>query len=80
MTDSSLSKWAIQGSSLVTYVMLVIAVVGLGSYLWLGRSEGPEFVLQAIGVVLGVSLAAEEVIRLSSPSRSLRRDERRRDA
>ena len=76
----NLTEWPIQGSSLVSYVMLVIAVVGLGSYLWLGRSEGPEFVLQVIGAVLGVSLAAEEVIRLSSPSRSLRRDERRRDA
>ena len=76
----NLTEWPIQGSSLVTCVMLVIAVVGLGSYLWLGRSEGPEFVLQAIGAVLGVSLAAEEVTRLSSPSPSLRRDERRRDA
>jgi multidrug efflux pump subunit AcrB len=64
MNGFNLSEWAIRHRSLVTYVTLVIVVVGIGSYLWLGRSEDPEFILQAIGIVLAVSLAAEEIIRL----------------
>jgi hypothetical protein len=59
-----LTERAISRRSLVTYVTLVIMVVGIGSYLWLKRSEGTEFILQAIGIALAVSLAAEEIIRL----------------
>jgi hypothetical protein len=80
MSRFNLTERAIRRCSLATYVTLVIMVAGGGSYLWFVRSKDPKFILQAIGAVLGVSLAAEEVIRLSSPSRSLRRDERRRDA
>jgi len=64
MTGFNLSEWAIRHRSLVTFFMLMIVVAGIGSYLWLGRSEGPEFILQAIGTALAVSLAAEEIIRL----------------
>ena len=64
MNGFNLSEWAIRHRSLVTFFMLMIVVAGIGSYLWLGRSEGPEFILQAIGTALAVSLAAEEIIRL----------------
>jgi hypothetical protein len=64
MKRSNLAKSAIQGRSLVTYVTLVVVVVGMGFYLWLGRREGPMFIFEAIGIALAVGLAAEEVIRL----------------
>ena len=60
-----LAEWTIQHRSRLTYVTLVIVVVG-GSYLWLGQSAGPEFIFQAIGIALAVSLAAEEIIRLQN--------------
>jgi hypothetical protein len=64
MKRPSLTKSAIQGRSLVTYVTLVIVVVGMGSYLWLAWREGPMFFFVAIGIALAVGLAAEEIIRL----------------
>jgi multidrug efflux pump len=60
----NLTEWAIRRRSLVIYFMLVVVMAGVGSYLWLGRSEGPESIFRAIGIVLGVSLVAEEIIRL----------------
>ena len=59
-----LTERAIRRRSLVTYITLVIMVAGVGSYLWFRRSEGPAFILQAIGAALAVGLAAEEIIRL----------------
>ena len=64
MKRSSLAKSAIQGRSLATYVTLVVMVVGMGSYLWLTRREGPMFIVETIGIALAVGLAAEEIIRL----------------
>jgi len=63
MNRSNLSEWTIRHRSLVTYFMLIV-LVGIGAYLWLRRSEDPGFILQAIGLALAVSLAAEEIIRL----------------
>jgi len=64
MKRFTLAESAMRGHSLVTYFLLAIVVAGVGSYLWLGRSGRPEFILQAIGITLAVSLAAEEIIRL----------------
>ena len=64
MKRLTLAESAMRGHSLVTYFLLAIVAVGVGSYLWLRRSEGPEFILQATGIVLALSLAAEEIVRL----------------
>ena len=64
MKRFNLAQSAMPGRSLVTFFLLAIMVVGIGSYLWFRRSESPEFILQAIGAALAVSLAAEEIIRL----------------
>ena len=59
-----LAERAVQGRSLTTSITLVVAVVGMGSYLWLAWREGPMFFFEAIGIALAVGLAAEEIIRL----------------
>jgi hypothetical protein len=63
MNRSNLSEWTSRHRSLVTYFMLIV-LVGIAAYLWLGRSEDPGFTFQSIGLALAVSLAAEEIIRL----------------
>ncbi len=60
----NLTEWAIRHRSLVIYFMLVVVVAGVGSYLWPEWSEVPESIFQAIGIVLGISLVAEEFLRL----------------
>jgi multidrug efflux pump subunit AcrB len=50
MNRFNLSEWAIGHRSLVTYLMLVIAVAGIGSYLRLGRSEDPDFTVKTMVV------------------------------
>jgi multidrug efflux pump len=50
MKHFNLSEWAISHRSLVTYLMLVIAVAGIGSYLRLGRSEDPDFTVKTMVV------------------------------
>ena len=50
MKHFNLSEWAIGHRSLVTYLMLVIAVAGIGSYLRLGRSEDPDFTVKTMVV------------------------------
>jgi multidrug efflux pump subunit AcrB len=46
----NLSDWALRHRSLVTYLMLVIAIAGVGSYLRLGRSEDPDFTVKTMVV------------------------------
>jgi multidrug efflux pump subunit AcrB len=46
----NLSDWALRHRSLVTYLMLVIAVAGVWSYLRLGRSEDPDFTVKTMVV------------------------------
>jgi multidrug efflux pump subunit AcrB len=50
MNRLNLSEWAIRHRSLVTYLMLVIVVGGVGSYLRLGRSEDPDFTVKTMVV------------------------------
>ena len=46
----NLSEWALRHRSLVTYLMLIIAVAGVWSYLQLGRSEDPDFTVKTMVV------------------------------
>jgi multidrug efflux pump len=46
----NLSEWALRHRSLVTYLMLIIAVAGVWSYLRLGRSEDPDFTVKTMVV------------------------------
>ena len=50
MRRFNLSEWAIGHRSLVTYLMLVLAVAGVWSYLRLGRSEDPDFTIKTMVV------------------------------
>ena len=50
MKRFNLSEWAIGHRSLVAYLMLVVAVAGVGSYLRLGRSEDPDFTVKTMVV------------------------------
>ena len=57
----NLSEWALRHRSLVTYLMLVIAVAGVWSYLRLGRSEDPDFTVKTM--VVQASLAGRHARR-----------------
>ena len=50
MMRFNLSDWALRHRSLVTYLMLVIAIAGVWSYLRLGRSEDPDFTVKTMVV------------------------------
>ena len=50
MKRFNLSEWAIGHRSLVAYLMLVLLVAGVASYLRLGRSEDPEFTIKTMVV------------------------------
>ena len=50
MSGFNLSEWAIRHRSVITYLMLVILVAGIGSYLRLGRSEDPDFTVKTMVV------------------------------
>ena len=50
MKRFNLSEWAIRHRSLVTYLMLVIAIAGIWSYIRLGRSEDPDFTVKTMVV------------------------------
>ena len=50
MKHFNLSEWAIRHRSLVTYLMLVIFIAGIGSYFRLGRSEDPDFTIKTMVV------------------------------
>ena len=50
MKRFNLSQWAIGHRSLVAYLMLIVAVAGISSYLRLGRSEDPDFTVKTMVV------------------------------
>jgi multidrug efflux pump subunit AcrB len=50
MKNFNLSEWAIRHRSMVAYLMLVIVVAGVWSYLRLGRSEDPDFTVKTMVV------------------------------
>jgi multidrug efflux pump len=50
MKRFNLSEWALKHRSLVAYLMLVIVIAGIGSYLRLGRSEDPDFTVKTMVV------------------------------
>ena len=50
MTRFNLSGWAITHRPLVYYLMLVLVVIGIASYMRLGRNEDPTFTIKAMVV------------------------------
>jgi multidrug efflux pump subunit AcrB len=48
MTGFNLSEWALKHRSLVVYVMIVAVIFGVLSYLRLGRSEDPSFIIKTM--------------------------------
>lgn len=46
----NLSEWALAHQSLVLYLMIVLAVIGAGSYLRLGQAEDPDFTFKLMVV------------------------------
>jgi multidrug efflux pump len=46
----NLSEWALEHQTLVLYFMIVLAVIGVGSYLRLGQAEDPEFTFKLMVV------------------------------
>ncbi|MGZ5096696.1 MAG: efflux RND transporter permease subunit [Usitatibacter sp.] len=60
----NLSEWALAHRTLVLYFMIVLAAVGVGSYLRLGQAEDPEFTFKLMVVrTLWPGASAEEVER-----------------
>ena len=60
----NLSEWAISHQTLVLYFMLVLAAVGIGSYLRLGQAEDPDFSFKLMVVrTMWPGASAEEVER-----------------
>jgi multidrug efflux pump len=60
----NLSEWALAHRTLVLYLMIVLAVVGVGSYLRLGQAEDPDFTFKLMVVrTLWPGASAEEVER-----------------
>jgi multidrug efflux pump len=39
----NLSEWALSHQTLVLYFMIVLAAIGIGSFLRLGQAEDPDF-------------------------------------
>src|SRR4029450_2381264 len=50
MTSFNLSAWAIAHRSVVSYLMLALLVLGVASYLKLGRNEDPTFTIKTMVV------------------------------
>ena len=50
MTKFNLSGWAITHRPLVHYFMAMLVVIGVVSYLKLGRNEDPTFTIKAMTV------------------------------
>ncbi|KZD25419.1 efflux RND transporter permease subunit [Tardiphaga robiniae] len=50
MTGFNLSEWALKHRSLVIYVMIVAVIFGVLSYVRLGRSEDPSFIIKTMVV------------------------------
>jgi len=60
----NVSEWALAHQSLVLYFMVVLAVVGVGSYLRLGQAEDPDFSFKLMVVrTMWPGASAEEVER-----------------
>jgi len=60
----NLSEWALSHQTLVLYFMLVLAAVGVGSYLRLGQAEDPDFTFKLMVVrSIWPGASAEEVER-----------------
>jgi multidrug efflux pump len=60
----NLSEWALSHQTLVLYFMLVLAAVGIGSYLRLGQAEDPDFSFKLMVVrTMWPGASAEEVER-----------------
>ena len=60
----NLSEWALSHQTLVLYFMLVLAAVGVGSYLRLGQAEDPDFTFKLMVVrTMWPGASAEEVER-----------------
>lgn len=50
MKNFNLSDWAIRHRSLVTFLMLVTLIAGIGAYFQLGRNEDPTFTIKTMVV------------------------------
>ena len=50
MSNFNLSAWSLRNRGLVLYAMLVLAFVGVFSYLHLGQSEDPPFTFKIMVV------------------------------
>ena len=60
----NLSEWALAHRTLVLYLMLLLAAVGVGSYLRLGQAEDPDFTFKLMLVrTIWPGASAEEVER-----------------
>ncbi len=60
----NLSEWALSHQTLVLYAMLVLAAIGVGSYLRLGQAEDPSFTFRVMVVRTNwPGAAADEVER-----------------
>ncbi len=60
----NVSEWALAHQTLVLYFMVVLALVGVGSYLRLGQAEDPDFTFKLMVVrTLWPGASAEEVER-----------------
>jgi multidrug efflux pump len=64
MRRFNVSEWALANRSLVLYMMLVFAVVGVWSYTKLGQSEDPPFTFKAMVIrTVWPGASADEVAR-----------------
>ncbi|MEP7068080.1 MAG: efflux RND transporter permease subunit [Usitatibacter sp.] len=60
----NLSEWALSHQTLVLYFMVVLALIGVGSYMKLGQAEDPDFSFKLMVVRTGwPGASAEEVER-----------------
>ncbi len=50
MTDVNISGWALRHRSLVWFLVIIVIAAGLTSYLRLGRSEDPTFIIKTMVV------------------------------
>jgi multidrug efflux pump len=50
MTELNLSEWALKHRSLTIYLMIIVVTAGIISYLRLGRSEDPSFIIKTMVV------------------------------
>ena len=66
----NLSEWALSHQTLVLYFMIVLAAIGIGSFLRLGQAEDPDFTFKLMVVrTMWPGASAEEVERRSEERR-----------